>query len=108
MIRQSKLRPAICDCGCASFKVERRHQVFYVDDRRYRLRSTLDSSHKYGPCHVCGEHASEVFYQSEAVIYIDSELGPCWTYYGCESWFGHEACLETVRNEKPPRSPRAA
>lgn len=37
-----------------------RTQVF-----RYRMKSTGASSHKYGNCEVCGQHASEVFHQVE-------------------------------------------
>ena len=55
---------------------------------RYRLHSTGGSSVKYGPCEVCGQHATEVFHQTEETSY---EGG--WTQYGCRSVFGHKDCL---------------
>ena len=81
-----------------------------VSEYRYRLTSTGYSSHRYGPCEVCGEHASEVFLQLEARRYhfdaddlasIDDEAlraeikveGWMWTRHNCYSYFGHKLCL---------------
>ena len=74
---------------------------------RYRLLSTGASSHKYGPCEICGKHATEVFSQCEertydlpgtleerledAAVYIGGMLG--WTHDGCCSLYGHKECL---------------
>ncbi|MCL4296270.1 MAG: hypothetical protein KJ077_11100 [Anaerolineae bacterium] len=60
---------------------------------RYRLSSTGNSSAKYGPCEVCGKHASEVFSQSEEREYEPGQ----WTGLGCHSYFGHKECLEGKR-----------
>lgn len=59
---------------------------------RYRLTSTGSSSAKFGPCEVCGKHATEVFQQVEEVSY---EGG--WTQHGCSRLFGHTECLVTKR-----------
>lgn len=37
---------------------------------RYRIKSTGASSHKYGNCEICGQHASEVFSQVEERLYF--------------------------------------
>lgn len=61
---------------------------------RYELSTTGGSSHNYGKCDVCGEHATEVFIQSEHRQYArpDGTLG--WTAHKCASTlFGHEQCL---------------
>jgi len=82
-----------------------------MSEYRYRLTSTSHSSHRFGPCTVCGEHASEVFIQVEEkrfhldandVAMIPSERvraekiasgGWGWTQYECHTIFGHELCL---------------
>ena len=90
-----------------------------MPEYRYRIQSTGASSHKYGPCEVCGKHVSEVFSQIEQRWYgtqgdpatdnevmldlLDDpgmyiwghEVG--WTEHGCHSLFGHEACLLKAR-----------
>lgn len=56
----------------------------------YRIKSTGNSSARFGPCEVCGKHVSEVFIQTEGKIYQPKEM----TYYQCnKSLFGHEVCL---------------
>jgi hypothetical protein len=60
---------------------------------RYRLNSTGASSAKYGVCEVCGEHASEVFIQSETQLF-DLHGAIRETHFGCRTLFGHKACLE--------------
>jgi len=79
---------------------------------RYQLTSTGHSSSRYGNCEVCGEHASEVFIQSEhrryvvsdiedlledPALYVGGELG--WTANGCHYLFGHRGCLIDRRKE---------
>ena len=78
---------------------------------RYRLISTGASSHKYGPCKVCGEHATEVFSQVEERSYelpgtLEEQLedaakyrggGWGWTHDGCYSLLGHKDCLVNRR-----------
>jgi len=56
----------------------------------YRLISQKESSAKYGPCEICGEHVSEVFHQIESRKYEDG-----YTYAGCKDYFGHKKCLES-------------
>lgn len=90
---------------------------------RYRIKSTNDSSSKFGPCEVCGHHATEVFLQVEEQAYqldaLDLEVlgahatpeeraGKAWTQYECKRYFGHEACLLSVRrdNERYDRHER--
>lgn len=78
---------------------------------RYSLSSTGESSRKFGPCEVCGEHASEVFLQVEEkrfrldaddiALIPDRVIGAeklasggwGWTRYECFSYFGHKQCL---------------
>lgn len=78
-----------------------------MNNYRYTLKTTGASSHKYGPCGVCGEHASEVFSQAEQRAYdlpgtLEDRLEdpafyiggiPGWTYLGCHWIYGHKACL---------------
>jgi hypothetical protein len=59
---------------------------------RYRLSSTGGSSAKYGPCEVCGQHATEVFQQTEEQAYEEG-----WTQHECQRLFGHEDCLLAKR-----------
>ena len=54
----------------------------------YRLKTTGYSSERYGPCEVCGEHCSEVFYQ------VESKGG---SRHKCRDLFGHETCLVAAR-----------
>lgn len=69
-------------------------------DYRYKLTSTGYSSSRYGPCEVCGRHASEVFYQSEERAY--ERLGGIgWTFDGCRCLFGHRECLLAKRRASP-------
>lgn len=73
---------------------------------RYQLRSTRGSSEKYGPCEVCGKHASEVFSQTkERAFQLDHRDSPAvlamcpdmigWAHKG--DLFGHEECLTNSR-----------
>lgn len=59
---------------------------------RYRLSSTGGSSAKFGPCEVCGGHATEVFQQVEERAYSGG-----WTQHECRRLFGHETCLTVQR-----------
>lgn len=61
----------------------------------YTMISTRDSSAKYGPCEVCGEHCTEVFHQVEQREFISVEKPDeiSLTYYQCWDYFGHENCL---------------
>lgn len=69
---------------------------------RYQLRSTGQSSSRYGTCEVCGEYCPDVFIQIEEVQYsllpeeknvIPEEFA--WTHFGCHTLFGHKECLES-------------
>ena len=70
-----------------------------MDQIRYRIKSTGHSSGWYGPCKICGNHASEVFMQTEErFVSFDKEemdqwpeLTPFWASAGIT--FGHETCL---------------
>jgi len=67
---------------------------------RYRIRSTGDSSRKYGNCEICDQHASEMFIQVEERQYFNlgkSEQG--WTQYKCKTSFGHYDCLVNGRRK---------
>lgn len=85
-----------------------------ADLYRYRLSSTGESSRRFGPCDVCGEHVSEVFLQTEEKrFYIDEgdlamiddpetraewqETGWGWTQHECFDYFGHKECLMEMR-----------
>ena len=73
-----------------------------MPDYRYRLTLTGASSQKYGPCEVCGGHASEVFHQVEErrCVYWapNGVLHQGWTRQGCKDVFGHRECL---RGDQP-------
>lgn len=57
---------------------------------RYNLKSLgVPSSFKFGPCEVCGQDCTEVFYQTEERKYSEG-----WTQYNCKNLFGHEDCLK--------------
>lgn len=76
---------------------------------RYRLASTGHSSAKFGPCEVCGQHASEVCIQTEEKAFqplVEGDPpevwekcpdGIAWSHNG--TLFGHEACLVAARKE---------
>ena len=70
----------------------------------YRLTSTRQSSAVFGPCEVCGRHASEVFIQAEQRPIRLAEGTDSLTYAGCRPHlFGHEACL--ISKRKAGRDP---
>ena len=50
---------------------------------RYRLNSTGHSSTRFGPCEVCGKHASEVFIQAEQKRYRRHDSTLSWIYADC-------------------------
>jgi len=62
---------------------------------RYRIRSTGYSSRRYGPCQVCGRHASEVFLQAELQMSIRPDGSVGYSHRG--TIFGHRECLERIR-----------
>jgi len=66
---------------------------FKEGDYKYNLSSTGYSSTRYGPCEVCRGHTPEVFHQSEQQAYIDHKNVLSWTFYKCNSYFGHYDCL---------------
>lgn len=69
----------------------------HVGDYRYRLSSTGANSATHGSCEICNTHCSEVFMQVEERFYV-VELGlEGWTQHGCNTYFGHEACLRSRR-----------
>ena len=59
---------------------------------RYNLKSTGNSSIKYGKCEVCKQHATEVFRQSEEREYAPGK----WSMSSIDL-FGHEQCLISRR-----------
>lgn len=59
----------------------------------YQGWKNYDSSAKYGPCEVCGEHASDVQHQIEKRKYSGG-----WTHHDCTDLFGHEACLQSKQH----------
>ena len=63
----------------------------------YRLRDTEASSHKFGPCEICGKHASNIFLQCEGLVYKPQRV----THHECYAdKFGHKECLLTQRRNK--------
>jgi len=58
---------------------------------RYNLKSTGESSSRYGVCEVCKNNCTEVFYQVEEQEYQNNK----WTRYDCHDLFGHEECLKS-------------
>ena len=66
---------------------------------KYTIKSTGDSSDKYGPCECCGKHASEMFHQwSETTFTIDGEYGKT---FDRGNKFGHKECLMAHRSKEP-------
>lgn len=59
---------------------------------RYHIKSTNDSSAKFGPCEVCNKHVTEVFYQVEEKAMSHREG---WMHQG--GLFGHQQCLLNQR-----------
>lgn len=76
---------------------------------RYFLKSTNESSAKFGECQVCHKHASEVYIQSEQRSFVADEIDNqqagvpvgtiLWTFAGCKTSLGHKECLESIRRE---------
>jgi len=67
---------------------------------RYKLTDTGQSSAKYGKCEVCGEHCSEVFYQTEQREYFSPVTNsPALTFADCTNLFGHKNCLITKQKK---------
>jgi hypothetical protein len=64
----------------------------------YRLSDTRYSSERYGVCEVCGEHASDVWYQVEGRLFHSRKHGGVQiTHHECRNAFGHKTCLESIR-----------
>jgi len=59
---------------------------------RYTIKTTNRSSHDYGPCEVCGKHATEVFHQR-----LEYRRGR--KRYAAPGLFGHRECLLSVRGQ---------
>jgi len=69
-------------------------------DYRYKLEYTGRSTHSLGNCEVCGQHADEVFHQTEEQHYEYKRYGRAgWTTYGCRSLYGHKSCLLAARKD---------
>ena len=71
----------------------------YQGNYRYRVKSLEASSIKYGPCEVCGKHATEMFLQIEQRQYRKPNGEISYTGYGCRDMFGHYDCLVKARRE---------
>jgi len=71
-------------------------ELLPVGEKAYRIRTTEDSSHRYGNCEICGKHCAEVFIQSSIkVCEID---GKKFAAHDSNS-FGHEECLIAKRGK---------
>tara|TARA_R110000850_G_scaffold272792_1_gene408334 strand:+ start:154 stop:348 length:195 start_codon:yes stop_codon:yes gene_type:complete len=63
------------------------------------MKSTGESSQKFGDCQVCRKPASEVFYMTQMREYFNQlkkEFGV--TQHDCFSKFGHKSCLSGLTN----------
>ncbi len=61
------------------------------DTKKYTLRSTGDSSARYGVCDVCTQHCSEVHIQQEYTQYAPGQ------FTHDDVLMGHAHCLQSVR-----------
>lgn len=59
----------------------------------FRLKSTGDSSNKYGPCEVCGKHASETWSLIRWEGVASCRRPGFDTYAAPVSAFGHHDCI---------------
>lgn len=66
-------------------------QTASIGEYRYRIKSTGQTSRKYGACEVCNKWASEVYVQAEFKCYAPLSFA-----YG-RTIFGHCECLIKVR-----------
>ena len=64
----------------------------------YKLISTGGSSVKYGDCEVCKHPATEMFHQTEELIY-ERDGAQHTTRHNCTDLFGHESCLVSRRRQ---------
>jgi hypothetical protein len=63
---------------------------------KYKISSTGGNSTKYGNCEICGEPATEVFYQSEERKFFNPiTQTESYTQDKCICCFGHKKCLES-------------
>lgn len=65
----------------------------YTGKFYYRISSLEKSSTRYGPCEVCGDHASEVHFQTESREYIWGGKSRMIRDKQCKDLFGHKQCL---------------
>ncbi len=68
------------------------HAPTETDRYVYRIGTTGHSSARLGVCEVCGEHATEVFFQVEGMTF-DNDGVIAVTHYECTNLFGHRECL---------------
>lgn len=66
-------------------------QELTFDVKKYTLRSTGDSSARYGICEVCAKHCSEVHIQQEYTQYAPGQ------FTHDDALMGHAHCLQSVR-----------
>lgn len=67
---------------------------------RYTLKSTGQSSTRFGNCEVCHLPASEVYHQTEEREYKTNHWTPVLDLYG------HKECLEKIRKLSVPEIER--
>lgn len=59
-----------------------------------RMRSTGHSSARFGPCEVCGGHASDVWIERALAVYEDENGEQFESYRGAPGiTFGHRGCF---------------
>ena len=64
----------------------------------YKLKSTLESSQKFGKCAVCKKHHTETFMQVEEKEFLSIETKKIeLTQFRCRTIFGCKECLIKVR-----------
>jgi hypothetical protein len=68
------------------------------ENMNYSIKSTGQSSDKFGRCELCGCHVSEVYYQTATQTITDID-GDFETFVNLDVAFGHKDCLIKSRNQ---------
>jgi hypothetical protein len=61
-----------------------------MTEYHYKITQMHASSDRYGPCEVCREFVSDVYYLSESCKRSNNHF----TQLNCKSLFGHKECLD--------------
>lgn len=91
-----------CSCAAIAAKTLARFeaQPNKPDVYVYRIRSTGETSAKFGACMVCAEYVSDVHLQVEGVTFM-ADHGDvehlAVTHHECKTLFGHRECLVGAR-----------